>query len=418
MTDYLAQLDATSPDQRWAMARGWLFDRGHQLPFFAELRRDRPVLELPEVTLVTPLSDCNTVLRRHHTFGVDLYKPKQGDFFMAQDDTAEHWREKSLMKAILDIEEIPKMRAWVATTTKAILDQADGEIEMVRNVTRGVPVRLVEEWFGFRDGDRDDMIEWSYWNQQDAFWNQPFDQPFLADPDRIVRERKKSIFKMFLYLARLVAARSLAVKLKGAGHDDDDPVSRLLRMTFADMYRFDVRDVISNVGGLLIGAVETTSHCVVNAVEFLMEDPERYEAARNAALLDDVTEFDGYVFEALRFRPAFPYFFRTCHRDTELAADTGHSRTIREGTTVLALTHAAMFDEAGFPRPDEFDPTRDLSDSFTFGQGIHSCLGRHIATVMVPEIARQILRRPGLAAGNGPDYRGGRVPQSWRVRCG
>ena len=122
---------------------------------------------------------------------------------MAQDDTAEHWREKSLMKAILD--------------------EADGEIELVRNVTLGVPVRLVEEWFGFRDGDRDDMIEWSYWNQ-------PFDRPFLDDPDRILRERKKSIFKMLLYLARPVAARSVAVKLTGAGHDDDDPVSRLLRM--------------------------------------------------------------------------------------------------------------------------------------------------------------------------------------------
>ncbi|MEO1043806.1 MAG: cytochrome P450 [Pseudomonadota bacterium] len=415
MTGYLAQLDAIPAEQRWAMARGWLFDKADARPFFAELRADRPVLILPEVTLVTRWADCMTVLRRHNTFGVDLYKPKQGDYFMAQDDTAAHWREKSLMKAILDREKIPEMREWIGERTRDILAAAPGEIEIVRQVSRGVPVHLVEEWFGFRGGDHDDMIQWSYWNQQDAFWNQPFDAPFIDDPERIVRKRKKAIFMMFLYLARLTAGRSVAVKIGGAGHDDGDPVSRLIRMTFADMFRFNLRDVISNVGGLLIGAVETTSHCVVNAVEYLLENPDLHAEARAAALRAEPEDFDGYIFEALRYRPAFPYYFRTVKRDTLLAAGTGHEETVHTGSTVLAVTYSAMFDPEGFAAPDSFDPQRDFSDSFTFGQGIHSCLGRHIAAVMVPEIARQILRLDGLSATAAPDYRSGRVPETWQL---
>ena len=97
------------------------------------------MLVLPQVTLVTRHSDCNLIIRRHNTFGVDLYKPKQGSYFMAQDDTAVHWREKSLMKSVLDVEDIPKMRRWIGETTADTLDAAGSDIELIRSITRGVP---------------------------------------------------------------------------------------------------------------------------------------------------------------------------------------------------------------------------------------------------------------------------------------
>ena len=52
------------------------------------LARHWPVLALPELTLAFRAADCLLILRRHDDFGVDLYQPKQGDYFMAQDDTA------------------------------------------------------------------------------------------------------------------------------------------------------------------------------------------------------------------------------------------------------------------------------------------------------------------------------------------
>ena len=39
----------------------------------------------------------------------------------------------------------------------------------------------------------------------------------------------------------------------------------------------------------------------------------------------------------------------------------------------------------------------------------------HIARVMVPEIVRQVLRRPALSLGTGPDYAGGTVPAKWEI---
>jgi cytochrome P450 len=410
---YLPQLDALPAERQWERVRHYLF--AEPLPFLAELRRNRPVMILPEMVIATRFADCSMILRRHQTFGVDLYKPKQGGYFMAQDDTAVHWREKSIMKSVLDREDIPKIRAWVEETTDAALKRGKGQIDLVPDVSRKVPIALVQEWFGFSGANPKKLQEWSYWNQQDAFWNQPFDAVAGHDQQQIVRNREKANVELAIYLGALVARRALAARLWSTRND---VVSRLVRLSLSKSTRFSIKDAVVNVGGLLIGAVETTSHAVVNALQVLLERPDVLPAAKAAALSRDVEAFDGYVFEALRFKPAFPYFFRTCHRETTLGVGTGGETTIRPGTTVLAVTHSAMFDELNFPSPDMFDPRRDLSDTFTFGQGLHECLGIAIARVMVPEVVRQVLRRPNLVAAGSPDYKGTGVPEHWHLTYG
>src|SRR4051794_2687610 len=88
---------------------------------YRELRKHRPVLGLPELTLITSFYDCVSVLSRHDIFSVKLYKPKQGDFWMAQDETATHWREKSIMRSVLDMEELPAIRRFVGETAASLL---------------------------------------------------------------------------------------------------------------------------------------------------------------------------------------------------------------------------------------------------------------------------------------------------------
>ncbi len=175
--------------------------------------------------------------------------------------------------------------------------------------------------------------------------------------------------------------------------------------------------IVQNVGGLLIGAVETTSHCVVNALDWLLQHPDILANARTAASSDDASAVDGYVTEALRFKPPFPYFFRMCEQDTTLGRGAGHETPIAKGTTVLAVTHSAMFDPTAFASPDNFDPTRGPGNQFLLGYGLHECLGRAIASVMIPEIVRQSLRLNGLKT-IAIDYKGGPVPESWHWTWG
>ncbi|WP_165700766.1 cytochrome P450 [Alienimonas californiensis] len=380
------------------------------LPFYAELRDHRPVLETPEVTLVTRFADCAEVLRRHDLFSVALYKTKQGTYWMAQDDTAEHQRQKSVMYAVLDREDVPGIRREAAYLAASALDAADGgPVDAIATLTRAVPVELVRRRFGFADAEPADMLEWSYWNQRDAFWNQPFDDAFVDDPTGVVARREAANVEMRSFLIDLVQRRTVALE---AGRPVDDMATRLLRLSNSGAVRFDPAAVMLNLGGLLIGTVETTSHAVVNALEFLSRDPDRLAAARAAARAESDGALDALIFEALRFRPAFRFFFRRCERDTPLARGTDYERTIPSGKTVLAVTHAAMFDPAAFDGPDEFAPGRSPTNTFHFGLGLHECLGRAIGAAMIPEIVRSGLLledwRPAAV-----ERRPGTVPHNW-----
>jgi cytochrome P450 len=408
VASYLERFDQTPDAGRWALVRRWMFEEPPRL--YAELRKHRPVLVMPELVLASRYVDCVEILRRFDVFSVTPYAPKQGDYWMAQDDTAIHWREKSIMRAILDREDIPAIRTYVGEKVVALLASADGTIDAVDGLTRAVPIALVQDWFGFADSDRKELQRWSYWNQMDAFWNQPFDAVAVPDPAQVVKEREAANAAMRAYLIALVQRRAAELQ---AGAGGSDPVSRLLRLSLSKALKFEMDRVVLNVGGLLIGAVETTSHASVNALDVLLQQPELLAKAQAAAVAADPRVFDGYVFEALRFKPAFPYFFRVCERDTSLARGTDYETLISAGQTVLAVTHSAMFDEVAFAHPDQFDPDRELSNTFHFGLGLHECLGRAIGTVMIPEIVRQSLLLPDLQVGS-VDRKGGPVPESWR----
>jgi cytochrome P450 len=442
MDSYLQRYDQTPETERWPLVRSWISEE--PLPFYQELLAHRPVLVMPEVVLAARFSDCEEILLRYDLFSVvPIYGPKQGTYFMAQDDTAIHWREKSIMKSILDFEELPSLRQYVGQKTAALLAAANGRLDAVDGLTRAVPVALVQDRFGYTHSDPKDLQRWSYWSQMNAFWNQPFSG--AADPERIEQENHRSSLEMGAYLVELVARRVLELEARERwdestvgrvtgllstavrdardlirhtkpaepSTDGRDPVSRLLMLHFSKALLFDMERTILNAGGLLIGAVETTSHAVVNALDFLFQNPDLLAKARAAAVAGDLATGDGYVFEALRFKPAFPFFARACAKDTVLARGTEFETPVSSGRTVLALTASAMFDDTAFGHPEQFDPSRDLRSMFHFGLGLHECLGRAIAAVMIPEIVRQVLLLPDLEVG-AVDYKGGPVPESWQ----
>src|SRR4051795_3372694 len=158
MADYLHRFDATPAAERWPLVRRWMSEEPRA--FFEELRRDRPVLATPEVTLAVRFSDCRDILLRHDIFSVALYKPKQGDYWMAQDDTAVHWREKSIMQAVLDFEDIPAIRAFVGAKSAALLTAAGGSMDAVAGLSRAVPLALVQEWFGYAHSNSELLCKW------------------------------------------------------------------------------------------------------------------------------------------------------------------------------------------------------------------------------------------------------------------
>ena len=135
-----------SSDLKFPLVYGWM--KTEPLPFFKQLRAQRPILVTPKATLVTLFDDARDTLMMPKIFTVDLYKPKMASYLMSHDDDALHDREKSIMYAMLNRDDIPLVRKLIAKNAAVILDQAGGKIEIVENYCRGVPATLVKDYFG------------------------------------------------------------------------------------------------------------------------------------------------------------------------------------------------------------------------------------------------------------------------------
>lgn len=413
---YLEQYDAAADADKSPLVRHWIDTE--PLPFFKELREKRPILVTPKFTLVTRFDDVREVLNMPKVFTVEPYVPKMGDYLMMHDDDALHTREKSLMQCMLNRDDLPAVRTMVANVSKDILDTASGNIEIVNSYCRMVPATLVREYFGLTGAKRSDLIEWSYWNQYDTFHNQPFDLLPQEKYQYIVDRHNETSKKLGQFIVELIARRTLQVKaeqitLSTLVRLDDDIVTRMLRTGYPKQLDFDIKRLGINAGGLLIGAIETTSQAVAQVIQYLLDRPEWLAEAKTAAQQDKPDEFDGIVWEALRFVPITPYLFRTTASDYTAAKGTEYETVLRAGTYVLPVTMSATFDDRAFDSPDEFIPQRNWYNYFHFGFGSHECLGRYVGMVMIPEMVRQVLIRQDIKAKAAIDYKAGPFPEQY-----
>lgn len=417
-TSYLEQYDAAAEADKFSLVRRWIDTE--PLPFFKELRDKRPILVTPKCTLVTRFDDVREILLMYKVFTVKPYVPKMDNYLMAHDDDALHTREKSLMQFMLNRDDLPRVRTMVADISRGILGRKNGQIEVVNDFCRMVPATLVQDYFGLTGAKLADLIEWSYWNQYDTFHNQPFDVLPAELSQQIIDRHNETSKKLSSYITMLIAKRLLAVKAEKLTFSTiiklrDDIVTRMLRTSFAKEQDFDIKRLGVNAGGLLIGAIETTSQAVAQVLQYLFQNQEWLAAAKTAAQKEDTTEFDGIVWEALRFVPITPYLFRTTVSDYTAGKGTDHETVLRAGTFVLPVTLSAMFDDRAFESPDAFIPQRNWYNYFHFGFGGHECLGRYVGMVMIPEMVRQVLLKKDVEPQGMMDYKSGPFPESYML---
>jgi len=441
--DYLAEYDTAKEDEKFPLVRKWMAEE--PLPFFKQLRAQRPILVTPECTLIAGFNDVRDTMSMPKIFTMDLYKPKMGvteddpGYLMAHDDDALHYREKSLMMGMLNRDDIPDVRKLIAEQAKKVLDNAQGEIEIVYNFCRWIPATMVEKYFGLDGVDKKELIDWSYWNQYDAFQNQPFNLNTQEKFQHIVDEHTRVSKDLVAYIAKLMVKKLALVKVEqtknfllagyyllkgvlkkllGIKSDalDDTMVMRMLRTHYAKEVDFNLIRVGVNAGGLLIGAIETSSQAVSQAIKFFIDRPELHAMAKDAASLDNPEKFDSMVWEALRYVPIGPYIFRKLSEDYTLAKGTDYETKLPAGENVLLLTQSAMFDENAYDNPDEFDPERNWYHHFNFGFGAHECLGKYVGMVMLPEMVRQVMLRNNLTATTQMDYKNTPFPESYTLK--
>jgi cytochrome P450 len=380
---------------------------------FAELRETRPILDLPIMTVVARWADVVDLLSRNETFRVTYpphMDPSVGPFMLARDGAVQNWRDKSAMRTLLRWDDLPAIRATAeevaATALRAATQGGGGVFDVVKTVSRLVPLKIVQRSFGFPGPDDATMLAWSKATQADMFHN-------LTNDPAVLQANIAAGQAMQAWVAAFVDSRQPWADAAG-----EDTVSRLLRLTGLGFSGLDRQGVISNVCGLLVGAIETTSQAIVNATEQILLNPAQADLAIKAAQAGGNTALDAIVWEALRFNPMTTFVLRVAAAPAVIAPGSDHQATVPAGRVVAAGIGSAMFDPSVFPAPDGFQ-TRPRNLYLHVGFGSHICLGQYVAYEIVPAAIRQLLLVPGLhllpGGGSAVDNAGGPFAESFKL---
>jgi cytochrome P450 len=362
---------------------------------FKLLRTVRPVLVRHGLAIVTQYDDVREVLTRDETFSVEPYRGKMkqlaGDFILGTDDSPEYERDISILRLAAPRSDVPALAGFVTETAEELVEEADGRID-VADLAKRVPARLVGRWFGTPGPDEDTLIAWTAAMFEEIFVN------LKDDPD--IHERAAEAAASFRpHLDELIAAR------KAAGGPADDVLGRLIAMQAASPAAFTDEEIRTNFVGLIVGFVPTIATATTFAIDVLLDRPEPLESARRGARAGDDDVLRAHMLEAMRFAPQGPGLFRKALRDCVIAEGTRHETGLTRGTTVFAATQSAMHDDDVVDDPGEFRTDRPRHHYMHFGVGLHECFGRFANLMMIPLIAKALLRRDGLERAPGDEGR-------------
>jgi cytochrome P450 len=297
-----------------------------------------------------------------------------GAFILGLDRSDQLTRERHALYAALAEVDLDALMADASARADALLAEAGRTIDGVEGYARRVAGGTAQRLFGVRGPD-----EATYLDVVRAIFGHTF---LNLGGDEAVRARAiraSALMRDWIdaEIARRRNAEALGDDLMGAllrrGELDDDGVRRTL-------------------GGMMVGAVDTTATAVAKIVFMLCRDPKL--AAKVARDVQAPDRLLGWCRDVLRRWPHNPIVLRQAAADTSLAGVA-----VARGARVIAWTQAAMFDAEAFPDPTQMRPDRPAGAYLHFGGGLHPCAGRMINDRQLPMLVGKLLARDLVRVG-------------------
>jgi cytochrome P450/ferredoxin-NADP reductase len=277
---------------------------------------------------------------------------------------------RDLINPLLTPDAVDRLRPMIARHATRIVDDfiEQGSADFVRDLTNPLPAAVTLDWLGFPAED---------WPRLAG----PIHDIFaaLAGSDR-ARRGAEGLSYMEQRIRSLCRLRRSEPR--------EDAVSYLVAQTHPDGTPFTEDELVSVIGLLIAGGVDTTTSLTGSVLVHLGRHPaDRQRLIESPDLLDTATE------EFLRAFAPSQSMARTARVDAEIGGCPVHA-----GERVLIPWVAANHDPAVFAAPEEIRLDRDATRHLSFGIGTHRCAGAHMARAMFREMITQVLTRL-------PDYR-------------
>jgi prostaglandin-endoperoxide synthase 2 len=402
---FLATYDgmaANAPQYQGILLMEWLLERPAEL--FAELRDAEPIFVTPVGVVVSRYDDVTTVAERDDVFGVKHYGESMArylngrNFLLGMDDgdDGDFDRDRALLRLAIRRTDLKTISDFVAERADRTLNRSGGQIELADAYGRAICAKsLSRYYFGHRGPRARDLMSWCRDMYRDIFINFGRDLGIQSAGEQAGRRFRKCVDD-------LVAAHHR----NGRPHGDSVLTRLIAQQAVADVgASFSDQRIRDNLIGSTVGVIDNVGCAVANAFDVLLDRPQEFENAVQAARNGDDKKVLRYVWEALRFHPAASVLVRFTTQEFTLARGTDRQATIPAQTLVFAASGSAMMDERKLTDPMEFDLDRPPQHYMHYGWGMHRCLGLHVANAQLTELAKALLLRKNLRRADGDSGR-------------
>ncbi len=344
-------------------------------PSYEVMRAEHPVYRReienhrvwPHYWMLSRSEDVDNALRDWQTFSsargtlidTDITLLPPNIFNM---DPPRHDELRNLLVRVLTPKRITDLEPHVRAYAESLIDGFGDTFDAATDYAHMIPTITMCVLMDLPTSERSKFLKWN----MDTLGGADFTSP----------EALGAYGEMAAYWEGIVAERR-----KDPGND---LISQILH---TEVKGEDLSDAeVAGFCSLLHDAAQnTTMNTIAHGIMVLARHPEH-----RRRLQADPGIWNGALEEMLRYISPVQGLARTTTRDVEL-----HGVTIPEGDQVLVLYGSANHDPAAFPDPEVLDFDRGAKVHWTFGSGIHYCLGNAVARLEVRVGLQALIDRIG-----------------------
>ncbi|MET7853750.1 cytochrome P450 [Streptomyces avermitilis] len=281
-------------------------------------------------------------------------------------DAPEHTRLRKLVTKAFTARRVETLRPRITELVGQLLDELETlprPVDLVKNFSVPLPVRVICELLGVPAGDQDTFHAWS--------------NALLGDWQQVV-EKEAATVSLVKYFGDLIAVKR--------ENPADDLISELIAISDGDSTLTE-REIIALSIGILSAGHETTANQISMFLVTLLHNPEELDKLR-----DNREAIPKAVDELLRFVP-LTTTGGIIPRLTTAEVELSGGQVLPAGAVVLPAVATANRDPEVFEDGERLNVTRENNPHLAFGAGIHHCLGAQLARIELQEALGAILDR-------------------------
>ena len=268
-------------------------------------------------------------------------------------DRPDHKKYRRVLDPMFAPKVIDAMQDELREQVKVLIDafKNTGRCDVVADLARLYPTQVFLTLTGMPLADRDQFIEW----EELIVENSQADASGSPRP-----EVAKAGLELFTYLQSFLAD-------KRAASEGEDLLSKIIRLEGEEAWSDE--EILGLCFLFILAGLDTVSAAIGFLFLHLCRNPELRQK-----LVADPSLIPAFIEEVLRLELPAPMTPRVTTEDVEVCG------TLIPGNSTVYLCLATINrDPELFDTPDEINLNQTDQAHYTFGGGIHRCLGSHLA---------------------------------------